>query len=164
MKVDKFIKDYDMAVKSKKDINAFLNKRKTTDYISYAEKMSEAKKIIDFTSYITEKDGNKRFSQNSPMRYFLFVLLLLRSYTDIEIDNEKSVQEFDLINKRRLIPKFVELIGEEEYTEYQTVLNMVLDDEMENFRSLAGYIDNKVDLFNTLLSAIEQNQPEEVIK
>ena len=164
MKIEKFVKDYDTAVKAKKDIDDFLAKRKTKDYVSYAEKMTEAKKIVEFTSYSVREDGTKFFNQNSPLRYFLFVNLLLRSYTDLEFEESNQVKDFDALNERRLIPRFVALIGEEEYKEYQTVLNMVLDDEMENFRSLAGYLDGKVNLITTLLSALDIPQSEEVVE
>ena len=155
MKIDKFIKEFDNAKKTKKDVSAVLAKRKTRDYVPYYEKVTRAKNIVSISCYDVEKSGMKRFIINSPNRYFLFIRALFESYTDLEFVDEKVVEEFDLINERGIIPMLIALMGEAEYQEFQTILTMVLDDEMENYRSLAGFLDSKVDLLGALLESLE---------
>ena len=160
MKISEFVKKYDTAVKAKKDVSAMLAKHKTTDYVSYETKMAEAKNIVNMSSYTIKDDGTKVFHLNTPGRYLFFCMKLVELYTDLEVDWGKGlVSDFNLLNQRSLFNSVAELIGEVEYKEFNTVLQMTTDDEMENFRSFAGYLDTKIDTFTTLLSALEDIIP-----
>lgn len=159
MKISEFVKKYDAAVKAKKDISEFVSKHKKTDYIPYQEKMVEAKNIVNMSSYILNEDGTKTFHLNTPGRYLYFCMKLVELYTDLEVKTSGLVQDFNDLNKRGLFKDIVEAIGETEYGEFNTVLQMTTDDEMENFRSFAGYLDSKIDTFTTLLSSLEDVLP-----
>lgn len=159
MTISEFIKKYDMAAKAKKDTTALLSKHKKTDYVPYESKIAEAKTIINMSSYVIKDDGTKAFHFNTPGRYLYFCMKLVELYTDLEVVTGTLVPDFNLLNQRGLFNDIAELIGEAEYKEFNTVLQMAIDDEMENFRSFAGYLDTKIDTFITLLSALENIVP-----
>lgn len=156
MKLDKFILEYDTAG----DKDKFLAKRINKTYISFTDKLSDCDKIVEQACY-TERDGQKVFRLNSAIRYFLFVMTIVKDYTDIEVDFEaEGIKLYDALAERGLIEKLMAGIGEREYKEFTTLLSMATDDVMENERSFAGYVDGKIDLALSMLKEIEDGQKE----
>lgn len=127
----------------------------TTEYIPYATKMAEAKKIVELSMY-QEVDGHKKFWINTPMQYHIFIQRIIANYTDLEMEN--PVDDYDILNEKGLIVEIIKAIPSQEYNEFDTVLKMTVNDEIENVRSIAGYIDNKLDTFSLLLSSVLENE------
>ena len=156
MKVDEFIKKYNFA----KDKDVFLNNCIIKQYIPYHEKMSDCDMIIIATT--KTEDG---FRINSPMRFILFVSTLINRYTEIGTD-EDILTVFETLDENNLIDLIISKIPEKEYTSYQTILNMELDDYMENNRNIMSYIDNKIKEleipFKALMEIINNNVPQNV--
>lgn len=140
--VDMFCKTYKANSKTK-DITfkEFIKKHITTDYVDYVTKVVYCKNIIKASCYI--KDGDREFINiNSENRYLFFVMRLIELYTDIEIDNENVVSEYDKLNKIGAIDVLISAIPEKEYTEFSTLLNMKMDDFRDNEYSITALLYN----------------------
>ena len=156
MKVDEFIRKYN----SSKNKDDFLDKCIITQYIPYHEKMSDCDMIV-----IATTKTEQGFRINSPMRFVLFIVTLINRYTKIGED-EEILSVFETLDENNLLDLIVSKIPKKEYESYQTILNMVLDDYMENSRSILAYIDNKINElkipFKALVDVINNNVPQNV--
>ena len=136
--VDMFCKTYKANIKAKdKTFTDFINKHITTKYVDYIKKTVYCEGIIKATCFV--KDGDREFiSFNSPNRYLFFVMRLIELYTDIEIDDENVVGDYDKLNEIGAIDTIIATMPEREYTEFTTILNMKLDDLRDNMYSMTA--------------------------
>lgn len=160
MTYKKFIESYLKTDKTKR--KAFVKKHITRDYLSYEEKISESKRIVNFSCYQWIND-KKVYMQNSPLAYMLFALCIVQKYTDITWDLEKEgVDAFNELDKSGVLDDIIASIPKKEYESFSTVLKMTRDDEYENFRSIVGYLDTKADAVSVMLEELtdllEKNQ------
>ena len=152
MKYDDFIKKYN----SSTDKNKFLKKHVTKTYLPYQQKISEAKEIIKRTCY-EELNGKKVFKQDSPAFFMLFMLRVIANYTDVEFEEgADALAAFNALSESGLLEPIVLAIPQKEYDTFNTVLQMCKDDEMENYRSLAGFFDTKVDALIMTMNALAE--------
>ena len=152
MRYDVFIKKYS----SSNSKNKFIKDHVVNTYIPYTTKIAEAKEIVKRTCY-REINGKNVFQQDSTAFFMLFMLRILRSYTDIEYeDGADALEAFDAISKAELWEPIIMAIPAKEYDTFDTVLHMVKDDEMENYRSIAGFFESKVDALSMILNTIAE--------
>lgn len=146
--VDMFCKTYKANSKAKdKTFEEFIKKHITTEYVDYITKVVYCKNIVKASCYI--KDGDREFIEiSSEKRYLFFVMRLIKLYTDIEIDDENVVSEFDKLNKIGAIDVLIAAIPEKEYTEFSTLLNMKMDDFRENEYSITALLYNLKNSFS----------------
>lgn len=150
MKVNEFIEGYlKSETKDKYVISHIKN-----NYISYLSKVSECNQIIKSTCYTNTEP--KVFSRNRPNQNMLFVCRMIALYTDIELTfgDNLLVEEFDNLNKLGLIDMIVSNIYEKEYSEFEFIMDMCIEDVYDNERSMASIIDTIKVLFSTVLSSI----------
>ena len=152
MTVQEFIEGY----QSSTDKDIYVQNHITTEYIPYFQKVEEAKRIVETTSYKTIND-RKVFWQDSPMKGIFFICRLISDYTDIDLGND-PMTAYDELTKNGLITQIAAYIPQSEYKEFSTILQMVYDDLIENTRSLAGYLDIKFDSLEKVLGAILENE------
>jgi hypothetical protein len=160
MTYKKFIELYSKAEPSKKA--QFVKKHIVREYLPYQNKIAEARKIVESSCYETIQD-KKVYKQNSTLTYMLFALRVLGNYTDISWDNEKkSVDIFNEFTRTGALEDIISAISPKEYESFLSVLQMTRDDEYENYRSLAGFLETKFDamsiMFEELANLIEQNK------
>ena len=161
-----FISEFVAKYNETKQKNAFLNKHIKTHYINYETKISLAQNIVNISMY-KEINGKKTFIINSPIRYMLFVQALIDYYTDLEWD--KGVDEngnevldvskgFNALEQSGAVEALIATIGDD-VTKFTTVLNMVVDDEIDARRSIVPFIETKIEAasiaFDTLSQALE---------
>ena len=125
MDIGKFITDYSKSAsaKIKEDM---IKKHVVATYIPYETKMAEAKHIIEGSSY-KDIDGKRVFWMNAPMRYILFMKIVISYYTDLEWDQNNFLLQFNLLEQYEITDQIVAIIGRD-YEKFQTILNMTLDD------------------------------------
>lgn len=152
MKSEEFVKGYQKAKKTNNH-EAFIKKHITKTYLPFELKIAEAKDVVEKSCY-KEINGKRVFQQNSPAFFMLFMLKVIGNYTDVEIGEEKDALE--TINSFAEVGLFEAIISlfPKEYDSFNTVLQMVKDDEMENYRSLAGFFETKVESLDMALTAI----------
>lgn len=152
MKYDEFIEKYNQASDKKK----FLIKHMVKKYLPYQDKIAEAKEIIKRTCYV-EIDGRKVYQQNSPLYFMLFMLRIIANYTDITFEEgAEALTAFNALSEVGLLEPIISVIPPKEYDTFNTVLQMCKDDEMENYRSLAGFFETKVEALGLSLNALAE--------
>lgn len=152
MRYDEFIKKYSVAA----DKTKFVGKHIVKTYLPYEQKISEAKEIVKRTCW-REVNGKKIFQQDSPSFFMLFMLRVISNYTDIEFDDgADALVAFNALSEAELLETVVLSIPQKEYDTFNTVLQMCKDDEMENYRSLAGFFETKVDALGLTLNALAE--------
>lgn len=159
MKSEEFMKGYQKAKKTNSH-EAFIKKHITKTYLPFELKIAEAKDVVEKSCY-KEINGKRVFQQNSPAFFMLFMLKVIGNYTDVEIGEEKDALEtFNSFAEVGLFEAIISLFPKE-YDSFNTVLQMVKDDEMENYRSLAGFFETKVDALRLSLNALAEAAGEE---
>lgn len=156
MKINDFIKKYNAA----KDKDKFLTDHIKRDYVSYHEKIADCDGIIKISM---ERDGI--FKINTPAQYMMFMIQIITRYTDIEKD-DNPLEFFEKLDELNLIDAIVSKIPEREFNSYNTILNMIQSDYMENNRNIISFFETKFKALglsvDTLLETIQQYVPQNV--
>lgn len=151
MKVNEFIENYNNANNKDEYIfNSIIKK-----YVPYHEKMTDCEIIILSTIKYEDK-----FKINSPMRFMLFITTLISRYTDIGED-EDLLTVYESLEENNLIDKIISAIPQNEYTSYETILNMELSDYMENNRSISAIVEGLSLSLENIINNIN-NVPQDV--
>ena len=164
--VENLVKLYDEDKSAdKKNFNAQL---KVEKYIPYERKVAIAEAV--FNAGRDNVDGKEIF--NSTRKYFFYCLAVINTYTNIKVtlggnDDEDPIiianlmyAEFNEMNSRALFELIFKLIPEKELNEFNTILDMITNDYIENNLSVHGYIDNLINsLINvaTIISKLPSN-------
>ena len=156
MKVDEFIRKYNSA----KDKDKFLTDCIKTQYVPYRIKIADCDGIIKASTGI-----NGVFKINTPAQFMMFTIQVIIRYTEIEKDDD-ILGLFEKLDELNLINAIISKIPEREYASYNTILNMVQDDYMENNRTLLSFIETKVSALglslDAILDAIQKYVPQDV--
>ena len=145
--VKSFVEEYEKCSNNDDKAKFLKSKLKTEKYMPYADKLTFAENIINHSSYaMVKEDGvlkkTDRIALNSPMRYILFVMTVVDKYTNIEVNFNNIMPDFDALNFNSLIEVIFEKIGDKETAEFNTVVEMVLNDFMANKYQFKNYIDD----------------------
>ena len=145
--VKSFVEEYEKCSNNDDKAKFLKTKLKTEKYMPYADKLTLAENIINHSSYaMVKEDGvlkqTDRIALNSPMRYILFVMTVVDKYTNIEVNFKNIMPDFDALNFNSLIEVIFEKVGDKETAEFNTVVEMVLNDFMANKYQFKNYIDD----------------------
>lgn len=155
MKVDEFIRKYNSA----KDKDKFLTDCIKTQYVPYRIKIADCDGIVKASTGI-----NGVFKINTPAQFMMFTIQVITRYTEIEKDDD-ILGLFEKLDELNLINAITSKIPEREFTSYNTILNMIQDDYMENNRTLLSFIETKVSALglslDAILDAIQKYVPQE---
>jgi hypothetical protein len=127
----------------------------------YADKLALAENIVKSSSYaMVKEDGALKqtdiIALNSPMRYILFVMTVIDKYTNIEVNFKNIMPEFDALNFNGLIEVIFEKVGDREMSEFNSVVDMVLNDFMANKYQFKNYIN---DTLSKIFEMVEKCAP-----
>ncbi len=156
MKVKEFVDGFTKATDKEK----YVKKHIVRTYVNYAQKISECKKIALVSMYQTDNKGVSKFYIDTPMRYMLFIVTIIRDYTDIEFDDKNVPEGFDLLNESGADSCVISFI-KDDFDMFKSVLDMVVNDIIDRERNLIDYIDGKLSAFSTLIDSLNL---EEVLK
>lgn len=145
--VKSFVEEYEKCSNNDDKAKFLKSKLKTEKYMPYADKLAIAENIVKSSSYAIVKEEGKlkqtdRIALNSPMRYILFVMTVVDKYTNIEVNFQNIMPDFDALNFNSLIEPIFEKVGDKETAEFNTVVEMVLNDFMANKYQFKNYIDD----------------------
>lgn len=156
MKVDEFIRKYNSA----KDKDKFLTDCIKTQYVPYRIKIADCDGIVKAS---TEMNGV--FKINTPAQFMMFTIQVITRYTEIEKDDD-ILGLFEKLDELNLINAITSKIPEREFASYNTILNMIQDDYMENNRTLLSFVDTKIKALglslDTILDTIQKYVPQDV--
>ena len=145
--VKSFVEEYEKCSNNDDKAKFLKSKLKTEKYMPYADKLTFAENIVNHSSYaMVKEDGvlkqTDKIALNSPMRYILFVMTVVDKYTNIEVNFGNIMPDFDALNFNSLIEIIFEKIGDKEMAEFNTIVEMVLNDFMANKYQFKNYIDD----------------------
>jgi len=146
MTVKEFLKKYE----KNKDISKYITKK----YLPYAEKITFCNRIIDATCYTKISDDKKIFKIDTPSRQMLLMLSIIDKYTDIDINWEDALADFDALSESELLGEILKVIPENEVTLCSSLLDMCVDDLMTNTRDLLSWVESKVEASNMVINTI----------
>lgn len=150
MKTKEFIKQYN----SRENKADFCKNHISTTYVPYETKVDKCLKILDSTCYRkNEKTGKKELHIVSTSIYVLYTMVLVQSYTDIEIDFSNIVSEFNLLNNRNYLVDILNEIPEKETVEFKMILDMCQSDMMINEYQVGAYVKNRIEDVSIILGA-----------
>lgn len=165
MNTKEFFEEYKMAADKEKCAAKHIVK----SYLPYNEKIMIAEKIVEHSMYATV-NGIKTFKPDTIVRYFLFVMAVIETYTDIKFSDDKAsdvakgqqnLESFDLLESNGATEVFMKVIGAD-IGRLNTVLKMKVDDVTDMERSLVPFLDTKIQAFamstNALAEAMKEAQ------
>lgn len=159
--VNDFVEKYEGQIDESGKIKFVKNALKIQTYLPYANKVACAERIVKTTSYALIKDENtgemiktNRIKINSPMRYILFVMNIVNEYTNIEVNFKNIMPEFDGLNKNGLFEIIMNKIGEREVAEFNTVVEMILNDFMTNEYEFKNFVSEQISNFGNIVQKI----------
>ena len=147
------VKEFIDGVDTTNDLDTYLSERINNNYVDFTKKVDICSRVIDATSKVIV-DKETTFRINSPARYMLFTLNLIDLYTDIDIDFKKGTECFNTLDSIGAIEHLINRIPEREVKNFQMIHDMVMNDMMENTRSLVGYLDNKMTAFKIAMNEL----------
>lgn len=138
---------------NKKNEEAYLRKRVVVDYVPYEEKIAACKAII-----MSSCTSEGRYVKNTPSQFMLFAMTLIDRYTDIDINKENMLDEFNQFDSRDLVNVIISFIPSHEYKTWELLIKMVDDDFYENEHSLVSFLEHKLDTITQVIDSIEETQ------
>lgn len=148
MKVEELVKKFEESKKIKKDYD--FSKHIEIMYMPYAEKCAFVKSVVENSSYI-EAAGRKIYRRNTASMLFIFTMQLIARYTDVEINNDDVVRDYDALMESGVMNQLMTQIPEEEIKILRGMLDMQCDDEEMNNRSLISFFETRADALQMLL-------------
>lgn len=145
MTVKNFIKEYN------KDSECIAKHIKCT-YIPYEQKIAICRKVIDTTYYTVIADGTKIYKPNSVTHKMFYILSLINEYTDIAINFDSALSDFNELEKNNLTELLLSNIPEVETKRFMNIMDMLLEDIMES-RSITSFLETKIEAFNLVLNS-----------
>ena len=126
-------------------------------YVPYEENVDICETIINNSYYSTiEKNGvkTKKLHTNSPARYMMYCLYLIKTYTYITVDFKNMVEEFNILNQSNLLDMLCGNIPEKEDKEFNMLLTMVENDLIQNEYEAHAFISKQIERFGGLFGHI----------
>lgn len=145
MKVQEFIDGYKGTTKDKRE--NFIKERIVVEYIPYEDKIEFCKNIMRACMY-DYTANTPIFNRNSAFEFIFYSCGLISSYTDIEFEENETLEIFNMLDREGLLDEVLKAIPQKEMERLEMVRSMITQDEYENNRSLVG-------IFDTLLSSFE---------
>ena len=157
-KVIDFANKYEKQVNESDKTKFLKTKLKVENYLPYSEKLITAELIVKNSSYAIVKNENSgemrmtnRIKINSPMRYILFVMNVVNKYTNLEVNFKDVLPEYDALNKNNLIEIIFDKVGDKEVGEFNTVVDMILNDFMTNEYEFKNFVSEKLSQANEII-------------
>lgn len=134
---------------------SLLEKVMNPHYVPYEMKITICEKIIENSYYKKNNDGKiEKLHVNSPSKYMLYCLWLVKQYTCIEVDFSNALEEFNLLNESEMLDVIYSNIPEKEHREFQMILDMVENDLLQNEYETHAFVSNQVERFGELFGNI----------
>jgi len=125
-------------------------------YVPLENKIAEAKKIINtacYTSVIDPMGVEKRvFKIDTVQKEFLTFLALIKLYTDLDF-SENVLKDYNMLAEKKYTKKLIGAMPEDA-RDFNTVLNMVFNDEIENVTSIGNVINRVLSSSDSAITAI----------
>jgi hypothetical protein len=154
MTITEFCDGYNKMVSDKLKSTYVKDNLKVKQYVPFEDKVNLVDRITQITMHEYNKDGTPtgNIRVDSISRYMLFTLNLIDKYTNLKVDFNNSFAEYDQLASNGLLKEIVGAIPENEVSDFQTLLNMKVDDTITNELSTHAFISGQVTRVVTLLT------------
>lgn len=136
--------------------DGIIEKHIIRQYVPLEEKIAEAKRIVDTACYtsIDNVDGTSErvFKIDTVQKEYLTFLALVKLYTDLDF-SENVLKDYNMLAEKKYIKKIVGAMPEDA-RDFNTVLNMVFSDEVENVTSTGNVINRLIFSSNSALTTV----------
>ena len=129
----------------------FVKKHIVCTYLSFSKKCNLCERIIKATYYTTSKYGVEKFHVDSTAKHMLFNLSIIDMYTDVDVNLDNSINEYDLLQESGLFKIVKDYIGDIELSELLNILEMKERDVICNEYEPHAFISGQVERFGALL-------------
>ena len=138
MTIAEFVKQFN----KEQNKENFVKKHITNNYVKYAEKIARCRNIIQICCY--SSIGEKTFFKiNSPVKAMLLQMTLIQCYTDIEID-ASDLDGYDMLMQSKVFGTIIKSIDESEIILFNSILDMMIDDEIMNTRDIVSFLETTI--------------------
>lgn len=155
MKVKEFVEKSNMVANDAIKASRISSYLKVKPYVNFLDKVALANRVVKRSVYDLDENGIPvSINVKSDVKYLLHVMGMIELYTDLEVNYENILEDYDLLNQSGLLVEIVKLIGDKEVGECQMLLDMKFADEMQNKLSTEAFISNQVDRFGVLAGTV----------
>lgn len=132
---------------------AYLKSMVAIDYIPFEMKVALTQDIVQRT----HMENGKVFVR-TPLCEALFMMMLLREYTNIAFNKNDTMGDFNILNKHNLIDLMLvsNIVPETEVSEFQTILDMLKVDFITNNCSFYAVVNNGIARVTDIINALFQ--------
>lgn len=172
MKIKQFCDEYTKRVDQLKE-QYLKDNLKITTYVPFLRKDAIAQIIVDRSTYkyenYTKEDGTiglKKTDEiriNSVTQYILFCRVLIENYTNLEIETNEFVEEYDTLKQSGLLDKLMvgsenvpPMIPADEIGELRMLIDMKQKDELTNKCEIHNFISEQVGRLSDLLKVVSE--------
>lgn len=180
MKVEEFVKHFNEFRNEELRMN-FVKGHVKEVYIPFNEKEKECRRIAYMSTHDMSGQGTQfekvYFKENTNTRYILYVIQILKWYTDLELseteeDYKEQVKSFEILEEQGLIEMIilfaseknsvtVKMNGEEhivtnEIERINRILDACVEDYEVNENNVINYLDDKITTLSTVFSTLSE--------
>lgn len=156
MKTKEFIEVYE-GLEASIDYEEFMEQYIYRTYVPFAEKLDVAFRIAKHSTHKVLDDGKEIFHVNSVLRHILYTMSIVDLYTEINVDFDNIVEEYDMLDEYDLLDWFSENIPEREQNKLYSLVESYVNDVYMNESNIVNCIDNKLEairmVFETLVDS-----------
>lgn len=144
---------------------------KITKYLSFAKKDALADKLVNASTYVfedyTKEDGTigrrptDKIRVNSTAQYLLFCRVIIENYTNLTVEAEGFIEEYDALKECGLLDKLMistetkpSLIPMDEIAEFRAIVDMKSKDAIFNKTEVHNYVDSLVERFGDIIDLL----------
>ena len=142
MTVKEFIEIY------KADFSA-IEQVEVKPYISVARKIEVIGNLLASIHF-----SNNKFQINTPFVHLMLPLVVIDEYTNIDINFENVIEDYDALCEQDLIGKLIEKIKPKEVQEFTVLLEESQSDMLLNNASPQSYITENVEKFSAIVGTL----------
>lgn len=142
MTVKEFIEIY------KADFSA-IEQVEVKPYISVARKIEVIGNLLASIHF-----SNNKFQINTPFVHLMLPLVVIDEYTNIDINFENVIEDYDALCEQDLIGKLIEKIKPKEVQEFTVLLEKSQSDMLLNNASPQSYITENVEKFSAIIGTL----------
>jgi len=144
--VQEFVEKYDNRT-SEELKQRLLETIQIKEYVPYVTKRLFAKTILDRAFY---RDG--KIHRDSLMKQMLYVQALILMYTNIKIDAEHLIDDYDSLDSRHIIGYILSRIPESELLMFEGMIQMMFEDAQFNEYEPHAYVTDQLTKFYPMIS------------
>lgn len=155
MKVKEFVEECNKVVNDSIKTSRISSYLKVKPYVNFLNKVALANRVVKRSVYDLDENGIPvSINVKSDVKYLLHVMGMIELYTDLEVNYDNILEDYDLLNQSGLLVDIIKLIGDKEVGECQMLLDMKFADEMQNKLSAEAFISNQVERFGVLSGTV----------